>query len=294
MILIVGSTGLLGRLVAMKLASAGRPVLALVRDSSSDKAKALEAGGAQLVVGDLKERSSLERACSDAGAVVCTASATLSRREGDSIDTVDVAGVQNLIAAAAAGAVGRLVFVSVSPNMGDDFPLAAAKRAAESSLASSGLEYVVLQPSYFPEVWFSQAVGFDVAGGNIRVYGDGKANVSYISVDDVASAVVSALDTGEASGRTIPIGGPQAVSQLDAIDLAGRASGRQLRPDHLSLDQIRAQRAATEDPLQASFLGMFEHLALGDEIAPAWTEMLAVSPTPMKEWIERAFGNQDG
>jgi len=97
MILIVGSTGLLGSAVTKKLAAAGQPVTGLVRDAGTDKAKALQAAGAKLVTGDLKDRSSLERALAGVDTVICTASSTLSRREGDSLDTVDNQGVQTLI-----------------------------------------------------------------------------------------------------------------------------------------------------------------------------------------------------
>jgi hypothetical protein len=50
MILVVGSTGILGGLVVRKLAITGRSVTAFVRDLSSEKAMALKAAGAQTVV----------------------------------------------------------------------------------------------------------------------------------------------------------------------------------------------------------------------------------------------------
>lgn len=56
---------------------------------------------------------------------------TMSRREGDSIETVDQMGVQNLIDAAEAAGTKHFIFVSFSRNIRNDFPLAAAKRAAE-------------------------------------------------------------------------------------------------------------------------------------------------------------------
>lgn len=55
MILVVGSTGLLGTAVTKKLAAAGQPVTALVRNAGGDKARALRAAGAKLVTGDLKD-----------------------------------------------------------------------------------------------------------------------------------------------------------------------------------------------------------------------------------------------
>ena len=97
MILIVGSTGSLGSSVARSLAAAGQRVTALVRDVSSERAGALKAAGAQLASGDLKDPSTLERALQGIDTVICTASSTMSRREGDSLETVDGRGVQSLI-----------------------------------------------------------------------------------------------------------------------------------------------------------------------------------------------------
>jgi len=174
MILIVGSTGFLGNAVTKKLA-AGQPVTALVRDADSDKARALQAAGARLVTGDLKDRASLEKALAGVDTVICTASSTLSRREGDSLDTVDNKGVQTLIDVAERKGARRFIFVSFSRNITVDAPLARFKRAAEKRLESSKLDYTILLPTYLADVWLTPAVGFDVAGGKVRVYGDGRA-----------------------------------------------------------------------------------------------------------------------
>ena len=70
--------------------------------------------------------------------------------------------------------------------------LAKLKRAAEKRLESSRLDYTVLLPSYFADVWLTPAVGFDVAGGKVRIYGDGKAKGSYVTGD--LHALAAALD----------------------------------------------------------------------------------------------------
>jgi uncharacterized protein YbjT (DUF2867 family) len=290
MILIVGSTGYLGSAVARKLAAAGKPVTALVRDAASDKAAALRSAGVELVTGDLKDPASLERAVAGADTVVCTASSTLSRREGDSLETVDGRGVQALIDAAEKKGVRRFVFVSFSRNITDDFPLAKYKRAAERRLESSKLDYTILLPSYFAETWLSPAVGFDVAGGTVRIYGDGRAKGSFVALDDVARAVVAGIDNPKASRQAIPIGGPRPYSQLEAADLVERATGRKLKREHMSVEQIKAARAAAADPIQASFLALFDALAHGDVIPTDWTRTLDVQPVTLEEWVERSFG----
>lgn len=287
MIEVVGATGSLGASVTKKLAAAGKPVTALVRDVASEKAGALKKAGAKLVVGDLKDATSIEQALQGIATVICTASSTMSRREGDSIETVDQKGVQTLIAAAEKMNVRRFIFVSYSRNIADDFPLSVGKRAAEKRLESSRLDYTILLPSYYPETWLSPATGFDVAGGKVRIYGDGRSKVSYIALDDVAKALVACVDSPAVSRKAIPIGGPQALSQLEVVALVENATKKKLQLEYMSAEQIRAARAGTTDTLMSSFLGLFASLAKGDEIPTLWTTQLNVQPTSLQDWIKR-------
>ena len=221
---------------------------------------------------------------------ICTASSTLSRREGDSLETVDGRGVQTLIDVAERKGVRRFIYVSFSRNIAADFPLAKLKRAAEKRLESSRLDYTILLPSYFADVWLTPAVGFDVAGGKVRIYGDGKAKGSYVSVEDVAKAVVACVGNPKASRQAIPVGGARAYSQLEAVELVERATGKKLEREHMTGDQIKAARAAAADPMQATFLGLFDSLAHGDVIPPDWTATLGVQPSSLEDWVKRAFG----
>jgi uncharacterized protein YbjT (DUF2867 family) len=290
LILVVGSTGAVGASVVRRLAARGKAVAALVRDPASDKARALEGQGAKLVKGDLKDPASLERALSGIDTVICTASSTMSRQEGDSLETVDGKGVQTLIDVAERRGVRRFIYVSFSRNFPSDFPLAEYKRAAERRLEASRLDYTILLPSAFLETWLSPAVGFDAAGGKVRIYGDGTAKVSYIGLEDVAASVVASVDNPAASRQAIALGGPKAYSQLEVVDLVERATGRTLQREQMSGVEIQGARAAAGDPMTASFLGLFAGMAGGDEIPTDGTRMLGVQPTSLEEWVRRNFG----
>jgi uncharacterized protein YbjT (DUF2867 family) len=287
MILVVGSTGSLGTAVVKGLLAARREVVALVRDVSGPKAHELKSAGARLVIGDLKSRLTLDAALKDIDAVVCTASSTLSRADGDSIETVDQNGIQSLIDAVEAAAIKRFVFISFSRNIRNDFPLSLAKRAAERRLESSTINYTILLPSYFAETWFSPAVGFDTENGRIRLYGDGTAKVSYVGLEDVARATVACLENPKVFRKAVPIGGPKPISQLDAVALAEKATGRTMQIEFMTAEQIAAARSDTTDSLMASFLGLFDSLARGDEIPAGWAETLGVTPRSMENWFTR-------
>ena len=134
--LIVGATGLLGNQICTLLADRGKPIRALTRPTSNpDKVTHLRDIGAEIVQGDLKDPRSLAAACRGVDAVISTASSTMSRQEGDSIESVDRQGQLNLIEAAEAAGVKHFVLISF-PNAGMDFPLQSAKRAVEDAYAA--------------------------------------------------------------------------------------------------------------------------------------------------------------
>jgi uncharacterized protein YbjT (DUF2867 family) len=264
--LVVGSTGLLGGEICRVLASEGRPLRALVR-STSDRAKVerLQSLGAETLLGDLKDHPSLVAACRDVSAVISTVSATLSRQEGDSIESVDRDGQLALIDAAKAMGVDQFVLISF-PNMNVEFPLQTAKREVEQHLRESGMTYTILQPSFFMEVWLSPALGFDAANATAQVYGSGENKVSWISYQDVARFAVAALDNPTAKNAVLELGGPEALSPLEVVKVFEDLRGNVFKIQHVSEEQLRAQKEGATDSLQESFAGLMICCAQGNVI----------------------------
>ena len=288
-LLVVGSTGTLGSHAAHAARAAGHSVVAMVRDRRSPAAQRLQAAGIRLRVADLKDSMPLDLAVRGVSAVIITATATLSRREGDSLEAVDGHGLQNLITACARNDVRHIVFVSFSRGIDTDTALSRFKRAAERRLESCGLQYTILLPSYFPEKFLTPLVGFDVDAGQVRIYGDGARPIRYIATADVAR--VAALCAAEPRGRgAIPMGGPEAYSQLEVVELAERVTHRKLTLDYLPLEQIERALTSTSDPLKQSYLGLYRGLALGDTPAADWANEFALTPTPLETCVESMWG----
>jgi NADH dehydrogenase len=264
--LVVGATGLLGSEVCRLLAAEGKPVRALVRQTSDQtKVAQLESLNVEIARGDLKDRSTLAAACRGVNAVISTASSTLSRQDGDSIQTVDLEGQLNLIDAAKAANVSRFVLVSF-PQSDVDFPLQSAKRAVEDRLKDSGLNYTILQPTFFMEVWLSPALGFDAANGQAQIYGTGENKVSWISYKDVAKFAVLSLNNSAASNAVIKLGGPEALSPLEVLRIFESAQGREFAVQHVPEEALRGQKESSTDPLQQSFAGLMLYYCAGDVI----------------------------
>jgi uncharacterized protein YbjT (DUF2867 family) len=283
--LVVGATGLLGREICSLLTHSGRPVRALVRASSDPvKVARLHDSGADVVHGDLKDRASIEVACRGVSAVISTASSTLSRQPGDSIDTVDRQGQLDLIDAAEAAGVQHFVLISF-PGTSVDFPLQSAKREVEARLQEGRMTWTILQPTCFAEVWLSPALGFDVGHATAQIYGAGHHKTTWISLHDVAQFAVAALEAPHAANAVIRLGGPEALSPLDVVHLAERITGRAFTVQHVSEDALHAQHAAATDPMQQSFAGLMLYYAAGDVVDMADTLRLFGVP-PMRSVYE--------
>jgi len=264
--LVVGATGLLGSEICQLLVTEGKPVRGLVRPTSDPtKVERLQGLGVESVCGDLKERASLDNACQGIEAVISTASATLSRQEGDSIQSVDREGQLGLIDAALAAGVQRFVLVSF-PDMGVEFPLQSAKREVELHLRESGMTYTILQPSFFMEVWLSAALGFDASNATAQIYGSGQNKISWISYQDVAKFAVASLANPLAENAVIELGGPEALSPLEVVRIFEELQGKAFKTQKVSEEQLQAQKEGATDSLQESFAGLMLGFAQGNVI----------------------------
>jgi uncharacterized protein YbjT (DUF2867 family) len=266
--LIIGATGLVGGTIANQLRGRGEDVRAMLRGGTGHpKSASLTRSGISVVAGDLGDWPAMEAACRGSDTVVCTVSA-MPAAGGDALQRVDRDGVLALIDAAERMGVRRFVYTSFSGNIETDSPLRSAKRACEARLARSGMESVVLRPSYFMQVWLEPQLGFDAAAARARVFGDGTAPISYVSAMDVAAFGAAAATAPGKLRDVVQIGGPEAVPQLGVVALFERLSGRRFAVEHVPLAALQAQHQ-TADPLQKSFAALMIGCGLGDAIPEA-------------------------
>lgn len=267
MILVVGSTGMLGSGICRLLAKQGRPLRPLVR-VSSDKGtvESLKALGAEIAEGDLRDAGSLDRACKGVQTVICTASSMPTRyiAGNNDIASVDERGVKTLIDAARKAGTERFLFTSFT--MDNRFPLRDAKRAAEQHLRTSGMTWTILRLSFTMETWLGPMVGFDYANASVRIYGSGTRPVSYVSFRDVAAIAAASLDKPSAKNAIVTIGGPEPISQKRAVEIFEEAAGRPFTTETLPEENISAQLAGATDPMQQSFAALMLGLADGDAV----------------------------
>jgi uncharacterized protein YbjT (DUF2867 family) len=292
MILVVGATGNLGGEVCRRLAAEGKPVRALVRAmSDQEKRDELASNGVELVEGDVRDRASLEVACQGVEAVISTVSSMPFSYvpEDNNIQTVDNDGLFNLIEAAKAAGVGHFIYTSFT--MDNSFPLRDAKRAVEARLKESGLTYTILRPSYFTEAWLGPAVGFDYENAKAQIYGNGENPISWVSLFDVARFAVESLENPAARNATLPLGGPDALSPLEAVQIFEEIGGQSFEVQHVSEEALAEQQQVATDPMQQSFTGLMRWYAQGDPVD--MQETLRAFPmqlTSVRDYAKRVGG----
>ena len=268
-VLVVGSTGLVGGNVALQLQREGHQVLAFCRDGRKNpKVQPLLQAGIKLVEGDLTDPESLRAACSGVETVITTAT-SMPSGANDGLRRVDRDGTLSLIDAAVHQNVRRFIYTSYSGNIEEGCLLKVAKRDCEAALFASPIQTVILRPSFFMEVWLSPALGFDPVAGTVRIYGSGREKVSYVSAFDVASFAAAAVTRRYPEEKTIlEIGGPEPQSQLDATLLFEQALGKEIKTEYISLESLQAQLQSA-DPLQKTFAALALNYAQGDVVADA-------------------------
>ena len=294
--LVVGATGVLGGEICHQLVAEGRSIRAVVRQTSdAGRVSSLKQMGAELVEADLKVHASLNGACEGIENVITTATTTISRQPGDTIQSVDLEGQRNLVDAARANGVRHFVYISYSADIDrdDPCPLTVAKRTIERHLQESGMTYSILQPSIFMDIWLSPALGFDYANARAQISGTGEARLSWIAVRDVARFAVLALSHPSFVNATWELGGPDALSPLEVVRLFEGVGGRQYELSHVPEEALRAQRATATEPLEQSFAALMLANAAGYEVdLRPLLEACPVDLMSVREYAEAALAAQ--
>lgn len=246
MILVAGATGLLGGMISLNLLVASKQVRVLVRENSpstelarqgrATDVRTLIQAGAEPVTGDLRNPASLERACRGISTVLTTASATM--RDFD-LEGVDLNGTQSLIDAAKAGGVDHFIYTSANgsdPQSPD--PVYKIKGLCEEYLKNSGLNYTILTPGIFMEIWIGMVVGLPLqARQPITLVDRGDHRHSFVAIQDVARFGAAVVDHPAARNQTIAIGGPASYSWTEIVQAAGKALGQELPHQYVSYEE---------------------------------------------------------
>lgn len=233
-ILITGGTGFIGSAVRDALLArpemAGGKLLRMTRDPTGKRDADPRAA---FVAGDVRDAASLERATEGVDAVVHCVQfpnhPVENPSKGYTYLEIDAKGTERLVAACVKNGVRRIVYLSgagTSPERPE--PWFRAKVIAERAVRESGMEFVILRPSwiYGPnDKSLNRFVAFVKYLPVVPVIGDGRNRVQPVFIDDVAAVAAAAVFEPAATNRIFDLGGPEELTMDELIHRLQKALG---------------------------------------------------------------------
>ena len=223
-ILLLGSTGFVGRGVAHKILDGGHQLRVLVRDPL--KAAAFKVRGAQVVVGDALDVNSVTQAAQGTDHIISLVA--VRRNRPQSYLAVNVDGPRILGQAAMAARARSVVFVSaIGAKLDPHYKYFTSRWMGEQELAKTGVTGTILR--------FSMVIGEDggivkdfektIRGPFALIPGSGQAQFQPILREDAARCIVEAIAKPELLGKIVELGGPEVVTYEKMYDWFLQARG---------------------------------------------------------------------
>ena len=233
-IAITGATGQLGRLVMGKLKErvGASEIIALARTP----ANAADLG-VTVREADYGRPDTLKSALADVDALLLISSSEVGQRAPQH---------RNVIEAAKAAGVRRIVYTSLLHADVTPLSLADEHLATESLLAASGVSYTVLRNGWYSENYAGPISGAIAAGSLIGSAGDGK--VSAASRGDFAEAAAVVLATTDHDGKIYELAGDEGFTLSDLAAEISKQAGREIPYRDLPEAEYAAALSSTGMP----------------------------------------------
>lgn len=262
MILVAGGTGHLGGELLQLLAKRGLAVRVLTRDP--ERARRLLGNGPEFALGDARDPRSLEAALRGVDAVVSAMTGFGPGAPGPR--AVDYQGNLNLIRACEAAGAGRFVLLSMYGAAADHpMELLRMKHGAEEALRASALDWTVVRPTVFMELWVGMIGDPLVKTGTATVFGRGDNPVNLVSARDVARFVELALSSPELSRQGLDVGGPENLTLNRLVGEIEAATGRKAKLRHIPVPLLRFTRILMR-PIRPDLAGLAEAGIVADTV----------------------------
>jgi len=273
MIVVMGASGHVGRLVAGELAGRAGDLRLAVRDP----ARAPDVPGAQVVAADYGDPGSLARALQPGDRVFM-----VSIRDGPQARLPLHRG---LVEAAAERGVAQVVYLSfVNAGLDATFLHGRSHGQTERLLADAGVPFTAIRNSMYAD----EIPGWFDSEGVIRVPG-GEGRMSFSYRPELARAIAVALTTPGHEGRVYDVTTPQSVSMSELARIATAVTGDVYRyqpyDEEHWLDRWRS-RGRTDWAIEAG-LTSYQALREGefDVVGDGYRTLTGAEPMTIAELI---------
>jgi len=277
-VLVTGATGQQGGAVARELLAKGFAVRAMTRNPGSMKAAALGKLGAEVVKGDLDDRSSLEQATKGVWGAFAVQNTWEAGVEGEErqgklfAEVAKSAGIQHYVYSSV-GSADRKTGIPHFDN----------KWRVEEKVRALGFpSYTIMRPVFFMENFVSPWFKPRIDQGTLAVGMKPETALQMIAVDDIGKYGAWAFENHEAlNGTAFDIAG-DALTMPETATVISSASGRQVGFFRVPIEEVRA---FSED--FALMLEWFDRVGYSADIR-GQAKKSGIKPTPFTDWAKTA------
>jgi NADH dehydrogenase len=278
-IAVTGGTGFVGRHVVRLLADENHDVVVIARGVDPNPVPA--AGNVIWVRGSVTDRKLVESTLAGCDAVAHLAGINLER-PGESFDAVHIRGTENIVAAARANGVPKVVLLSfLRARPGTSSPYHESKWQAEEIVRNSGLDFTIFKSGviygrgdhmldHLSKVLHTLPV-FPLVGFTDR-------GVRPVAVADAAWAMAAALVGNRLSGQTVALLGPDEMPLGEAVRRVAAATGRRARLLRAPVVFHRAHALVLEKLMQIPPASRAQVHMLSEGIVEAWGDVADLPP----------------
>ena len=296
-ILLLGSTGFVGRGVAHKILDAGHQLRVLVRDPL--KAAAFKVRGAQVVVGDALDPQAVTGAAQGIEHIISLVA--VRRNRPQSYLAVNVDGARMVGQAAIAAGVRSVVLVSaIGAKLDPHFKYFTSRWMGEQELAKTGVAGTILRFSFILAEEGGILNDFERAlvGPFAIIPGSGQAKLQPILREDAARCIVETVGRPELLGHIIELGGPEVVTYETIFDWFLHARGikktkLKLPVPLLAIPATAMEAVSTNPPITADEVRMIQadNLAAGIDSV---SSQFGWRPTAPSSWAPVHWAKKPG
>jgi len=234
LILVTGATGNQGGAVARSLLDRGFRVRGLTRDPQKPEAQALTEQGAEVVQGDMKDRSDVDRVLEGAYGVFSVqnfweAGYDREVQQGKTVaDAAKAAGVEHFVYSSVGSAHRRT-----------GIPHFDSKWEAEEHVRHNGLPYTILRPVFFMQNW--EGMREYILSGTLAQPLDPDKPFQQVAVEDVGAFAAMAFEhPDEWIGREVDLAGDE-QTMPEIAETFGRVVGKEISYYQVPWDQFEEQ-----------------------------------------------------
>src|SRR2546425_3631432 len=216
-ILLLGSTGFVGRGVAHKILDGGHQLRVLVRDPM--KAAAFKVRGAQVVVGDALDPASVTQAAQGVEHIISLIAVRRNRPQSYLAVNVDGPRIVGEVAKAV-GARSVVLVSAIGSKLDPHYKYYTSRWMGEQELAKTGGAGTILRFSFVlaEEGGILNDFGRATVGPFAVIPGSGEAKIQPILREDAARCIVETIAKPELLGHIVELGGPEVVTYENIFD----------------------------------------------------------------------------